>query len=123
MLQQNASSNSGNSSGWWSTFGKTFLNGVLHGVRQPGQSFSACVDQHNIQSTTFGTVDPGKLLNPVLVQADPIGQFLGRLLLRPFVQMLWPTPEEQRREFEIMQKTDPLRRFVDERGKELAVTV
>ena len=47
----------------------TFLNGVLHGVRQPGQSFSACVDQ-NIQSTTFGTVDPGKLLNPVLVQAE-----------------------------------------------------
>jgi hypothetical protein len=44
-------------------------------------------------------------------KGDPIGQFLGRLLLRPFVQMLWPTPEEQRREFEIIQKTDPLRRL------------
>lgn len=59
---------SGNSSWAW-TFTKTFVNGVLHGNRQPGQSFAACVDQ-NIQSTTFGTVDPGKLLNPTLVQAE-----------------------------------------------------
>jgi RHS repeat-associated protein len=38
---------------WWSTFGKTFANGILHGVRQPGQSFGACVLQ-NANETTFG---------------------------------------------------------------------
>jgi len=43
---------SGNSS-WWSTFGSTFVNGVLHGVRQPGQSFGACILQ-NADETTFG---------------------------------------------------------------------
>ncbi len=53
----------------WGPFGKTFTDGVLDGVREPDQGFSACVDQ-NIQSTTFGTVDPDKLLNPVLVQAE-----------------------------------------------------
>ncbi len=48
----------------------------------------------------------------LMMKGDPIGQFLGRLLLKPFVQMLWPTAEEQRRELEIIQKTDPLRRLV-----------
>lgn len=47
----------------------------------------------------------------LMMKGDPIGQFLGRLLLKPFVQMLWPTAEEQRRELEIIQKTDPLRRL------------
>jgi hypothetical protein len=42
----------GNSS-WWGTFGSTFLNGVLHGVRQPGESFGACVAR-NADETTFG---------------------------------------------------------------------
>ncbi len=50
----------GDNSSW--TFVKTFVNGVLHGDRQPGQSFAACVDQ-NIRDTTFGTVDPKALTN------------------------------------------------------------
>jgi RHS repeat-associated protein len=43
----------GNSSGYdWSVFWR----GVLHGVRQPGQSFAACVSQ-NASQTTFGATD------------------------------------------------------------------
>ena len=44
---------SGDGSSWWGTFGGTFLNGVLHGVRQPSQSFKTCVLQ-NADKTTFG---------------------------------------------------------------------
>jgi RHS repeat-associated protein len=38
------------------TFVKTFINGVLHGDRQPGESFAACVSQ-NASQTTFGATD------------------------------------------------------------------
>lgn len=52
----NDSMGGGGGGSWWGTFGKTFLNGVLHGVRQPGQSFSGCVAQ-NASQTTFGLTD------------------------------------------------------------------
>jgi hypothetical protein len=69
----------GNSSdSWWGTFGKTFLNGVLHGDRQPGQSFGACMDQ-NIRETTFGTVDPKALTNKTLVTAEATMVALGSI--------------------------------------------
>ena len=42
-----------NNGSWWGTFGSTFFNGVLHGVRQPGQSFTQCVLQ-NANETTGG---------------------------------------------------------------------
>jgi hypothetical protein len=48
----NPSPNDDNQS-WWGTFGRTFVDGVLHGVRQPGQSFTACVAD-NANQTTFG---------------------------------------------------------------------
>jgi hypothetical protein len=75
---------SGNSSGWWSTFGKTFLNGVLHGDRQPGQSFGACMDQ-NIKDTTFGTVDPKALTNKALVTAESTMVALGSIPVQTYV--------------------------------------
>ena len=43
-----------NNGSWWGTFGRTFVNGVIHGVRQPGQSFGQCVLQ-NANTTTGGT--------------------------------------------------------------------
>jgi RHS repeat-associated protein len=46
-----------------------FWNGVLHGVRQPGQSFSDCVNQ-NVSDTTFGAVDPGKLFSNGMAKAE-----------------------------------------------------
>ncbi len=48
----------GGNSSWWGTFGSTFINGVLHGVKQPGQSFKACFLQ-NADQTTLGAF--GKL--------------------------------------------------------------
>ncbi len=69
---------SGNSS-WWGTFGQTFLNGVLHGVRQPGQSFSACVNQ-NISNTTGGTVNPQKLATTIPATAVGLaGALMGKV--------------------------------------------
>ena len=47
----------------------------------------------------------------LLRKGDPVGEFLGRLWLRPLVDKLWPTPEEKRRMFETVQGTDPLRRL------------
>jgi RHS repeat-associated protein len=49
---------SGGGNRWWGTFGSTFVNGVLHGVRKPGQSFKDCVLQ-NANQTTGGAF--GKL--------------------------------------------------------------
>lgn len=46
----------GNNDSWWGTFFSTFVNGVIHGVRQPGQSFSQCVHD-NANQTTGGLVD------------------------------------------------------------------
>lgn len=44
---------SGNTSGYdWGVF----WHGVLHGVRQPGESFAACV-ANNANQTTFGAVN------------------------------------------------------------------
>ena len=57
----------GNSS-WTGTFVKTFINGVLHGDRQPGESFGACVNR-NISETTFGTVDPQELAKAIPAEA------------------------------------------------------
>ncbi len=69
MTSPKIGGNNGSNSSYVGTFVKIFINGVLHGDRQPGQSFAACVDQ-NIQSTTFGPVDPSKVLNPTLVKAE-----------------------------------------------------
>jgi RHS repeat-associated protein len=68
--------------GWtwddWGVFGRTFLNGVVHGVRQPGQSFSACWDQ-NVRETTGGTVDPSKLTNQAIVLAQATAATLASI--------------------------------------------
>jgi RHS repeat-associated protein len=69
FTQIESSSNGGGNSSSTGTFVKTFINGVLHGDRQPGESFAACVDR-NIKETTLGKVDPAKLLNPALVKAE-----------------------------------------------------
>jgi RHS repeat-associated protein len=37
--------------GWWGTFASTFFGGILHGVRQPNQSFSQCVLQNANDAT------------------------------------------------------------------------
>jgi RHS repeat-associated protein len=50
------SANPANNGGWWGTFASTFFSGVLHGVRQPGQSFLQCVNQ-NANETTGGAVN------------------------------------------------------------------
>jgi hypothetical protein len=42
-----------NGDNWWANFGRAFVNGVVHGVRQPGQSFTQCVLQ-NANTTTGG---------------------------------------------------------------------
>lgn len=39
--------------GWWRTGGKTFIDGIVHGVRKPGESFGSCV-LRNADETTFG---------------------------------------------------------------------
>jgi len=64
--------------GWdfaaWQTFGRTFLNGVIHGVRQPGQSFTDCVHQ-NADQTTFGAVDAISIpqISAALVTGGAVG--------------------------------------------------
>jgi hypothetical protein len=47
-----------------------FWNGVLHGVRQPGQSFSQCVNQ-NANETTGGAVNK--------VSSAAVGAYTGTL--------------------------------------------
>jgi len=66
----------GNSSGYdWSVF----WHGVLHGDRQPGQSFAACVDQ-NIKETTFGQIDPQKLAKVIPAAAVGVaGALAGKI--------------------------------------------
>jgi RHS repeat-associated protein len=75
---------SGGNSSWAWTFTKTFVNGVLHGDRQPGQSFGACMDQ-NIKDTTFGTVDPKALTNKALVTAESTMAVLGSIPVQTYV--------------------------------------
>jgi RHS repeat-associated protein len=65
-----------NGPSWGATFFSTLGNGLLHGVRQPGQSFSECVNQ-NITTMTFGTVDPSKLFNQALGQLEGAATFLS----------------------------------------------
>jgi hypothetical protein len=66
----------GNSSGYdWGVF----WHGVLHGDRQPGQSFAACVDQ-NIKETTFGQIDPQKLAKVIPAAAVGVaGALVGKV--------------------------------------------
>jgi hypothetical protein len=64
-----------NGPSWWGTFFSTLGNGLLHGVRQPGQSFTECVNQ-NVSNTTFGTVDPQKLFNQGLNVAEETAALL-----------------------------------------------
>lgn len=64
-----------NTGSWWGTFFSTLGNGLLHGVRQPGQSFTECVNQ-NVSNTTFGTVDPQKLFNQGLNMAEETAALL-----------------------------------------------
>ncbi len=69
----------GGNSSWTGTFVKTFVNGVLHGDRQPGESFGACVDR-NIRETTFGTVDPQKLAQTIPATAVGVaGALMGKV--------------------------------------------
>lgn len=64
--------------GWtwddWGVFGRTFLNGVFHGVRQPGQSRAACIDQ-NVRETTG--IDPSVVYNKTLVTAEAVAMMLA----------------------------------------------
>jgi RHS repeat-associated protein len=53
-----------------------FWNGVVHGVRQPGQSVTECMNQ-NVSNMTFGAVDPQKLFNQSLQQALAASAFLS----------------------------------------------
>jgi hypothetical protein len=56
-----------------------FWHGVLHGVKKPGQSFAACVDQ-NIKETTGGQVDPQELAKAVPAMAVGVtGALLGKV--------------------------------------------
>jgi hypothetical protein len=54
----------------------TFVHGVLHGVRQPGQSFAACMDQ-NVKDTTLGKVDPMLLYSKAALNAETTAFALG----------------------------------------------
>jgi RHS repeat-associated protein len=83
FAQENSSGNgddtataANNGPSWGATFFSTLGNGLLHGVRQPGQSFSECVNQ-NITTMTFGTVDPSKLFNQALGQLEGAATFLS----------------------------------------------
>ena len=73
-----------NGPSWWGTFFSTLGNGLLHGVRQPGQSFTECVNQ-NVSNTTFGTVDPQKLFNQGLNVAEETAALLTATNLRTAV--------------------------------------
>lgn len=64
------------SSSWWGTFGKTFVNGFLHGDRQPGESFGACVAR-NANETTFGA--SGKVTAGALAATVAVGMAVGSL--------------------------------------------
>ena len=80
-------SNSGsaaNNGSWWGTFFSTLGNGLLHGVRQPGQSVTECVNQ-NVSNTTFGTVDPQKLFNQGLNIAEETAALLTATNLKTAV--------------------------------------
>ncbi|HXJ87443.1 MAG TPA: RHS repeat-associated core domain-containing protein [Candidatus Binatia bacterium] len=79
---QNPAANNGPS--WWGTFFSTLGNGLLHGVRQPGQSFTECVNQ-NVSDTTFGTVDPQKLFNQGLNIAEETAALLTATNLKTAV--------------------------------------
>jgi hypothetical protein len=70
-----AAGGSGGSGYDWSVF----WHGVLHGDRQPGQSFAACVNQ-NIKETTFGQVDPQKLARVIPAAAVGVaGALAGKV--------------------------------------------
>src|SRR5260370_18880085 len=60
----------------------TFFHGVLYGIRQPGESFGACMDK-NIKETTGGTVDPAKLYNKALVGAETTAMALAGVIGPP----------------------------------------
>ena len=45
-------------------------------MRQPGQTFTECVNQ-NVSDTTFGTVDPQKLFNQGLNMAEETAALLA----------------------------------------------
>jgi hypothetical protein len=66
----------GANSSWTGTFVKTFVNGVLHGVREPGQPVAACINQ-NIKETTGGKVDPGALYNKAALAAESTAMALA----------------------------------------------
>ena len=55
---------------------KTFFNGLIHGVRQPGQTLGECVNQ-NVSDTTFGKVDPKKLFNQGLTTLETTATLLA----------------------------------------------
>jgi hypothetical protein len=67
--------NSGNSS-WLGTFGRTFINGVLHGDRQPGESSGAYVAR-NANETTFGA--SGEVTADALAAVVAVGAAVGSL--------------------------------------------
>lgn len=81
---------SGNSS-WTGTFVKTFINGVLHGDRQPGESFGACVSR-NTSETTFGTIDPQKLAKTIPAEAVGLaGALAGKVAKFPLTFDVLPS--------------------------------
>lgn len=63
-------------SGWAGNFFGNVGHNLIYGVREPGQSFSNCVGE-NIKTTTFGKVDPDKLLDPVILKAEASAMLLA----------------------------------------------
>ena len=66
----------GQQTSWWGTFWSTFGNGILHGIRSPGQSFGACIEK-NISMTTGNQLDPSKVLSGGAAVAETVGTILA----------------------------------------------
>jgi len=63
---------------WWGEFGRSFVRTLVNGVREPGESFGHCVN-NNIRVMTFGAVDPKKLFDQGLAQAEGFAVVLSTI--------------------------------------------
>jgi RHS repeat-associated protein len=61
---------------WWKTFGSTFVDNLIHGMRKPGEFFSECVNR-NVSDTTFGAVNPKKLFSQTLAKVEGAAIFFS----------------------------------------------
>jgi hypothetical protein len=61
---------------WWSTFWRSLRSDLWQGVRGPDQDFSDCMNE-NVSMTTFGQLNPERLFNLTMNQAEALAAFVA----------------------------------------------